>query len=207
MSFNLPTLGWDAAFRLEQTTALPVEIVGFYGKNVNNQYAQLDWETASEINIHDYDVESSRDAAHFNKIGNVVSVDDNGGGHSYVLNDSTARPGINYYRLNIHETGGMSYYSKTIAVDFGANGSALDLAVFPNPTVSDMQMRFNLPENGLVSYALTDAAGRAVLAKSGISLSVGEQNIGLPIQGLPQGIYFLTIQTEGGMMSAKIVKE
>jgi hypothetical protein len=207
VTFTLPTFNWDMAFRLETSSVFPVEIVYFYGKELDNQQVVLNWLTASELNIANYEVERSNDAARFKSIGTVNSKGNNTAKQLYEFNDITAQLGINYYRLKIHERDGSYYYSKTIAINLKNASTLFNVAVFPNPTINDVQVRLNLKENSTINYTLTDAIGRVILSKSNELLQKGEQNMWLPMRDMSNGIYFLNVKVDESAFVEKIVKE
>jgi hypothetical protein len=207
VSFNLPTITWDAAFRLEATGIVPVEIVDFYGKKLDNQQVMLNWFTASEVNIKDYEIERSNDAARFKTIGNVVSKGNSAGKQLYEFKDADAQIGINYYRLKINDTSGSFHYSKVITINLKEDPSVFNVAVFPNPTVSDVQLRLELTKNSVVNYTLTNELGQTILSKSGELLPKGEQNQWLSLRNMPNGVYFLNLKIGDLAFVRKIVKE
>ena len=89
---------WMDNFELfEVSSLLPVELVSFDVTPINNQYAQLEWVTASEINNDGFEVLRSVDGETFRYIGWV-----NGNGnqttiHKYTYEDYSIDKGITYY--------------------------------------------------------------------------------------------------------------
>lgn len=71
-----------------------------------------------------------------------------------------------------------------------------DLSIYPNP-VAD-QLTLNLPQLNYYDIKLTDAQGRFVAR-------FDSNNNSLDVSNLPNGIYLLTISTEGGNSSRKII--
>ena len=100
---------------------LPVDLVGFSGKQIENQ-AVLSWQTASEINSERFDVERSTDALAFERIGSVQSVGESNGLRNYLFIDPTPVPNANYYRLKQWDKNGVFAYSNLISVLFEQNG-------------------------------------------------------------------------------------
>ncbi len=206
-NFNLPTFNWDVAFRLEDTGIIPVEIVDFYGKELDNKNVLLNWLTASEININNYEIERSNDAARFKSIGIINSKGNNNAKQLYEFKDVDAQIGINYYRLKINELSGTINYSKVIAINLKNAPTLFSLAVFPNPTISDVQLRIELKENSVINYTLTNTIGQIMSTKSNELLPKGEHNQWLSMRDLPNGIYFLNVKIGELSFIKKIVKE
>jgi hypothetical protein len=207
VSFSLPTFNWDMAFRLEDTGNLPVEIVEFYGKKIGNQQVMLNWLTASEVNIVHYDIERSNDAARFKSLGTVNSKGNSIAKQLYEFKDMDAQIGVNYYRLKINELNGNFHYSKVIAINLKADPSVFSLAAFPNPTISDVQLRLELKEKSVIHYTLTNAIGQLIMTKTDELLPIGEHNMWLKMRDLPNGIYFLNLTVGELGFVKKIVKE
>ena len=207
VNFNLPTFNWDLAFRLEDTGVVPVEIVDFYGKPLDNQQVMLNWLTVSEVNIKDYAIERSNDAARFSSIGTVNSKGNNAAKQLYEFKDVNAQIGINYYRLKINDGNGSFHYSKVITINLKGDPTLFSLAIFPNPTLSDVQLRLELTKNTSVSYVLTNELGQIVLSKTEELLPKGEQNQWLSLRNQPNGIYFLNLKIGEMSFVRKIVKE
>ena len=201
-SFN-----WDLAFRLEDTGVVPVEIISFYGKSLDNQHVMLNWLTASEVNIKNYEIERSNDAARFSPLGTVISKGNSAAKQLYEFKDINAQIGINYYRLKINDGNGSFHYSKVITINLKGDPSVFSLAVFPNPTLSNVQLRLELTKNTSFSYVLTNELGQIILSKTEELLPKGEQNQWLSLRNKPNGIYFLNLKIGELSFVKKIVKE
>jgi sporulation protein YlmC with PRC-barrel domain len=207
VNFNLPTFNWDLSFRLEDANVVPVELVDFHGKEFDNQQVMLNWLTASEVNIKDYEIERSNDAARFKSIGTINSKGNKTAKQLYAFKDLDAQIGINYYRLKINELNSSFNYSKVIAINLKNTPTLFSLAAFPNPTISDVQLRLELKENSTINYTLINAIGQIILLKPNELLQKGEQNIWLKMSDLPNGIYFLNFKIGEMSFVKKIVKE
>jgi hypothetical protein len=141
---------------------LPVELLSFYGKQVNGNVL-LNWETATEINNSHFDVEWSKDGIHFEKIGEVVGAGTTNEMQFYdFLDDPNLRGlrdllGLNYYRLKQVDVDGKFEYSNTIQISIDPlinsainifPNSATDYFVIENVEVGKMVQIFN--SNGLL---------------------------------------------------------
>lgn len=89
---------WMDNFELyEVTTLLPIELVSFTATPINNQYTQLEWVTASEINNDGFEILRGTDGINFECLAWV-----NGNGnqtvtHKYSYKDYSVEKGITYY--------------------------------------------------------------------------------------------------------------
>jgi hypothetical protein len=80
------------------------------------------------------------------------------------------------------------------------------MEVFPNPTYDFVNVSFKLDQSSRVQIRLTGTDGR-LLRQSSMDLSAGTQLLPFSLQGLPQGVYVLQVQTDAGNATEKIVKK
>lgn len=92
-----------------------------------------------------------------------------------------------------------------IATRDPANAEILQL--FPNPTAGEVLLEFNLRNSGPVSMALNDLLGRTRMTTLEESLQAGVQQKHLDVAQLPAGVYLLTLKSEGGLLTRKLVIE
>lgn len=78
---------------------------------------------------------------------------------------------------------------------------------FPNPAKEQLSLSFALENNSIVNIEFLNLAGQQVLTQSLGNLNAGVQNQRVDLKGLSKGIYFLSIQTIGGLTKQKIVLE
>ena len=100
----------------EPFVVLPVELLYFSGKEVNNVNT-LQWATASEYNADYFEIEWSTDGKVWWPIGDVVA---NGWSNSeitYTFNHEDYRQEINYYRLSQYDFDGVFEVFDIIAID------------------------------------------------------------------------------------------
>lgn len=72
--------------------------------------------------------------------------------------------------------------------------------VYPNPVGSDASINFNLETEVLVSINVLDLTGRTISTASR-SISSGENQVRLDVDGLTEGYYFLNVQDADGAFS------
>jgi hypothetical protein len=94
-------------------TGLPVKLFYFTGKKVEN-YSQLDWATAIEIDNEKFVVERSGDGVHFEAIGSVKGAGNTTVRQDYQWLDKTPLSGWNYYRLKQVDFDGDIEYTNTL---------------------------------------------------------------------------------------------
>jgi len=71
------------------------------------------------------------------------------------------------------------------------------LVVFPNPTANVLHLNIGLPETTSATARVVDLTGRTVKTLR-LNLTAGEQQITLPVNGLPVGTYLLRLDAASG---------
>ncbi|MBK7692652.1 MAG: T9SS type A sorting domain-containing protein [Bacteroidetes bacterium] len=170
---------------------LPLDIISFSGTLQNNM-AQLQWETANMVNVKGFDVEKSIDASTFASIGFVAATAAN----TYRLTDPHCYDRNNYYRLKIIDIDDQFTYSNTITV---LNTSKVDISIFPNPVRNELKMVSSTPN---FTYTILDIYGHEVM--SGYSNST---SVEVPTISLSKGMYVVQIETTTEHKTIKFVKE
>lgn len=141
----------------------------------------------------------------------------------WVLYDLTAHPNfINFLNINnvlirfnfkedVNGTGnGNRMYLDEINFDTpnGINEitQAIGLSVYPNPTNSVFNLKFNLSNDATVSYKLTSVTGATILNVPAKYFSAGVHEIKINESSkLAQGIYFLNFEMNGIKMTKKVI--
>jgi hypothetical protein len=135
-------------------TPLPIELIYFKGKNVND-YNLLFWSTATEINNDYFTIEKSYDGYNFHVIDNIE-----GAGYSthqlyYEYHDYNLQPFITYYRLKQTDYDGKKDVSDIISID-NRNDKG-DKAKLVN-IINILGQTVNADYNGLIIYRYSDGS-------------------------------------------------
>ncbi|MEO5569629.1 MAG: SBBP repeat-containing protein [Bacteroidia bacterium] len=164
-------------------TALPIELVSFYGRAIEMQNI-LYWTTLSEINNNYFSLQRSRTGNNFETIGIL-----NGAGNStqkstYSFTDAKPFMGINYYRLQQTDFNGEISFSKIIALQ-NPPDKFYELITSPNPAIDFINVFYkNLNANDEI----------IILNTLGETLIKTNKNK-IDISGLQNGIYLVQIKT------------
>ena len=176
---------------------IPVRLLDFNATVENNQ-VKLKWNTASENNSKQFDIERSRDGKHFARISTV-----NAKGTSNTIahyNDVDVSPfrGTSYYRLKQIDINGGFIYSPIERVNLYAKG----IEVYPNPvTGSEININFLEETKGTLEVKVFDVNGKLRMTRRS---SVNNNNMVLR-HNLTPGIYIVKIRTDEQEFSKKIV--
>jgi len=173
--------------RLEAVSSLPVQLINFDSKKLNNNHVELNWTTASEQNNDYFTIEKSRNGEHWTTFETVEGVGTTSETTSYTIDDQLVS-GLTYYRLIQTDFDGTTKKLKTIAVDAKETEQ---LTVYPNPAVETINVKgVKNPE----SLQLVNAMGADQTGN--ITMNPSSHGIQLDISNLRRGIYFIIANGE-----------
>ncbi|MCE7039143.1 T9SS type A sorting domain-containing protein [Dyadobacter sp. CY312] len=173
-------------------TPLPVTLAAFKATREGGTVL-LHWETTSERNNRQFDIERSSNGKSWSRLGSVMPALLNGNSDTrltYQFIDSQSLNGLNYYRLKQIDLDGSYSYSqiRTVQMD-----GAMSLKVYPNPAISNIQL---MGLKGNAGVCVFDNLGRQVLnldnVRAGQSLSINK---------LQAGLYHLLVTEQSGAIS------
>jgi hypothetical protein len=177
---------------------LPITLISFTAQKQHGTIL-LTWQTASEQNNKEYQIERSADGVTFNTIEVVASKNNLSGSH-YTSVDAYPLFGRNYYRLKSVDIDGKFSYSNIDEVTF--NLSTNNVIVYPNPAKDVLTVQSNFKGEKL-NIRITDLAGRKILQ----TIKQNNQLIEIPTSDLRAGFYLLKINDGITSVSKKIIKE
>jgi predicted RecA/RadA family phage recombinase len=163
-------------------SVLPVRFSSFSGKNINNSN-QLQWQTNSETNNNQFDIERSRDGHTFENAGSIPGAGNSTSIKHYSFTDSSPFSGTNYYRIKQTDFDGRFEYSKIIALINKENKS---LSIFPNP--AEDRVFISGLKNKNAAFTISNDAGQVML-KGKI-----DENNSISVATLKTGRYTISIE-------------
>jgi len=180
--------------------ALPVTLVNFTGRKVNNENV-LSWQVANEENLSHYELDKSTDGQNFYFVANIIS---NGSkNYSYTDNDVNTAA-IEYYRLKSVDIDGNFKYSNIVAIS--STPGAFQMQINPNPVGKILKLNITSPLQQNGTLIITDITGRQ-LYKQSISIETGENTYEINQAPLfSNGTYFLSLQSREQIQSLKFIK-
>ncbi len=173
----------------------------FTGQKEANNTVNLQWSAPAETDSISYEIERSIDGITFSSVGQLSSGSTPDSLQQYVLNDSKPFQGVNYYRLKQTAKDDRVIYSKVVSVVLDKTG--VQYVLYPNPAKYKTTLRI-LATMKQANVRLIDALGRKVFLKSYDILNIGRE-IQIPLTGLSSGVYFLTLDSDTGVSSRKIL--
>ncbi|OWP62776.1 hypothetical protein CDA63_12770 [Hymenobacter amundsenii] len=175
---------------------LPVSLVSFSAK-VNGSQVALRWETASELNNKQFEVERSRDGRSFTTILTRAGQGTTSAGTTYNEVDRQPLNGLGYYRLKQVDRDGKTTYSTPVAVNLLKAG---EINMYPNPVSDQLTITVGgAPTEGTV-VTVTDLTGRV------LSTQKLRADGKLDMSTLRTGIYLVTVGEGNTKVTRRVVR-
>ncbi len=173
---------------------LPVELVDFKAER-NNDEVFLSWSTVTEINNDYFIVERSQDGENWSAF---EYIEGNGTSQQMIHYSSIDRNNskeVTYYRLKQFDFDGKMSISYIVSA---SSSTRSIIQVFPNPTKGDLTVSSN---EEIVKLSLYRLDGQNVLEMK----NVNEKKVGLDLNNIGAGVYYIDITTSNGTLKEKII--
>ena len=180
----------------DQNSPLAAILQSFTATKVDTK-GLLQWTTLQEKNTSQFTIEKSSDSIHYTDIGIVAASGNTNSQTNYQFTDNNLWNGNNYYRLKIVYADGHFTYSPIRLISLDITGFIL--SIFPNPVRDILYINTSVNCNQVVLF---DVTGKLLISAN----TVGFQNT-LPVRNLARGVYFITVKTDSGKKTEKIVVE
>lgn len=79
------------------------------------------------------------------------------------------------------------------------------LSVYPVPANTNIDVKLSLEKAGSVNFEIYNATGEKVFSQAGQDLAAGDHTQQINVSTLPNGIYFLYVRTQEGILSKRFV--
>ncbi|GAA4433194.1 hypothetical protein GCM10023091_06370 [Ravibacter arvi] len=176
--------------------SLPVSL-GDFTANREGNTVKLDWYTTLEENSAYFEVQHSRDAQNWQKLGQVTSHRDSKERNNYSYTHTMPASGINYYRLKMVDLDLSYTYSDIKSVRM--NGVAAEtVKVYPNPVTSGL---LTIETAGGVPVKQVEILNGAGVRLYTVPAGKGAVTT-LPVEHYPAGVYTTRLLYEDGSVSA-----
>jgi hypothetical protein len=198
--------GGSAGFSVNDGTPalLPVELLSFSARAVNNTFIQLDWSTATEVNNEGFDVERSFDGVNFEKIGFVAGNGNSTVVNHYQFNDTEVSVGIHYYRLKQVDFDGQFEYSNIVSARIDATSTFAVSPFIPNPAETSSSLVFSVKKPTAVKVVLYNGIGQLVDSRF-LDLKEGSHTETFNVDKLSAGVYTAIITIDDQSFSRKLM--
>jgi len=184
--------------------ALPVELITFDAKAIDNEFISIDWQTATEINNNGFELQRSTDGIFFNKIAWIEGNGNSTNMNSYQFKDNAVSVGTYYYRLKQIDFDGQFEFSDIQSASIRSTGGDLVSFFIPNPSTVKSKLNFNLVKDSKVTIEVIDNIGRVIESKTENMLS-GNNTVLFNTDNYATGIYTAKIIIGNNEFTRKLV--
>lgn len=116
------------------------------------------------------------------------------------------------YKFEFESDGGNNIYIDDINL-YPASMTVIDenlaptgLSIYPNPVTDFMQVNFTAQATGHYAISILNTLGQVIGTVYLGELQAGDNQIGYSTENLPQGVYFLRVESQGNITTQKFVK-
>lgn len=180
------------------TAPLPIKLITFNATAKGNSVV-LNWQTAAEINNDYFTIERSMDTKNWEEILYITGAGNSNKTETYTSTDLNPLNGTVYYRLKQTDFDGKFEYFNVVAVNLEKE-STHKIAVYPNPANANtsVAVEHNFNENSTITISVKNIEGKEMTS----FISGKSKNA---IEGLPKGLYFVTVSTESTQQTEKLI--
>lgn len=184
----------DVTIKYQGILVLPVELLSFTGRQVNEQ-VELNWQTASEINNLGFEIQRMNPDKTWSIIDFVEGNGTTGSVQTYTYLDREPSNGHNYYRLKQMDYNGTFEFSKILDVRLHKH---VNIQVYPNPTNHSIWL--SGLNDSLQSVEVWTLDGKRVIKQQ----MNNDQNE-LVLGQLPKGQYLIRLHVDQEEVTKKVL--
>lgn|GEM_PF-2989935 len=178
---------------------LPLRLLSFSVIN-SNGYASLIWKTCNEVNVKEFEVQRSADAATFTPIAHIVAKNSSSCGTTYSYSDTKQLVGTAYYRIRIVDNDGRVSYSGIVRVD---GKLPVNISVFPNPVTDNLVLSHPQAVSGAIIKVVS--LNGVVAATFPVTKDAVQTNVN--VSKLAKGNYVVVFLNGRNQQTIKITKQ
>jgi hypothetical protein len=190
----------DGVFVYDVSSFIPVELTSFTC-TAENKNVMLVWSTATELNNRGFEIQRRNlnldDNNQWMTLGFVEGNGTTSQMNNYFYSDMNLTTGKYSYRLMQIDYNGMTTESNEIEVIISDQPEKFVLHQnYPNPFNPETEIKFEIPEPGLVNLKVFDILGKEITTLVNEELASGIYETNFDGSNLSSGTYFLTLRTK-----------
>jgi hypothetical protein len=200
-----PEIG--AIENIDSNITLPVELISLVAKPINNQYIQVNWTTASELNTKVFQVLRSIDGVIFSVIDEVNAKGFSNYLSNYFIDDDDVNYNtIYYYKLKTIDLDNTFSYSKIVEAQLTNDQQFSVGSIFPNPTTQSVSILINTNKNEEIVAKVYNNLGEIQIIKQ-YNIYTGKNTLQLDMKNWANGIYYIQLQNNtDNLFMYKLIK-
>jgi len=171
------------------TTPLPIELLNFNVKKIENNYVKLEWQTASETNNDYFTIERSKNGINWESIKTIKGAGNSSSNLYYSTNDLKPYIKISYYRLKQTDFNGEFSYSNIKSINLNLTNNQIE--IYPNPT--DNYITIIGKDNELERVDIYNVLGQNVTSNTLIQHL--DNKVIINLSKLSEGTYYIRTKT------------
>lgn len=173
---------------LRQNPAKAYKLISFAASKISAKDVELVWVTQNEENYTNFTVERSTDNG---KTFEIVGGFPGTAAGAYSLLDKNPVNGRNLYRLKQEDINNTMTYSKVIPVQYTfLDNTADNLRIFPNPSISTINLTIVQPSEGNNAYGISIMSGSGIIVKQ---MTSQQPSLQANISNLLPGTYVIKV--------------
>jgi hypothetical protein len=207
--FSTSTIKGNDRFEVQfksNTTPLPIDLISFDAKCVNNQVA-LNWSTASEVNNDFFSIERSKDVLNWDLVEKIHGAGNSNHLINYSSKDVETTGGTSYYRLKQTDFDGKTVTYSPVTVTCADNSTQTSVSYFPNPFTSEVKVEVKNSTSETATVTIYDIFGTKVYTRALNIDELGDKSIILNLSDLAAGVYGVEFRSATYSNISKIVKK
>lgn len=180
---------------VDLTSPLPVTFLTVSATLNEENQTDVYWETATENNSDNFEVQKSIDLKSFETFAVIESYHFSNTLKNYRAVDKSPYKGITYYRIKQNDYNGDYIYSDVVAVQLNNRGN-FTVSVYPNPTKGFATIQLNGREANWDHCTLTvnNTLGEKITEFELSTIKISENTFRFINTSLAPGIYYLGIR-------------
>jgi hypothetical protein len=185
--------------------ALPVKLVSLKAKPVNNDFIQLTWVTATEINNSGFEIERSENGKEYTTIGWKDGKGNSAEMNTYTFDDKEAQKNVTYYyRLRQTDFDGTASITQIVSASIKSEVVFQWAQFVPNPAERATSLVVNTLAPASAIVTVVSQSGHLVMEKK-VELYGGVNSVPMSLDKLSSGIYLANISTPSETIQRKLV--
>ena len=186
------------AYNKKTITVLPIELLQFSATCAED--VQLNWTTATEENVHQFEIYRSRDGVKWDLISTVKAIGNSSTTNSYTTTDKAAIE-TQYYKLRSVDNDGKTQDFSPISVVCANKKNTW--SIHPVPVASNSTLTITATESTTATLTLLDVNGKMIRQKE-LMIKAGVNNFPVDIRNLARGTYFFHLEND--LFSNQLIK-
>jgi hypothetical protein len=169
----------------------------------NNKKVTLNWLSAFEQDIKNFEIEKSLDGRNFYSLTSLQP--SNVSGTQYSSVDAKPSNGFNFYRLKVINLNGTIEYSAILKFNF-TKGAASNWALYPNPAEGKTSVTYQSFTSKQIWVSIADITGKTISSKA-FNIQPGINKLMIDADKLSAAMYLLRIESDGSIETTSFIKK